>query len=44
MSYRLAQLNIIEEEFRVRRIEERRRAAYFVIHRGMNREKYKDKR
>jgi hypothetical protein len=44
MSDQLAQLNIIEEEFRVRRIEERRRAAYFIMHHGMDREEYKDKR
>jgi hypothetical protein len=43
MSDQLAQLNIIEE-FRVRRIEERRRAAYFIMYHGMDREEYKDKR
>jgi hypothetical protein len=39
----MVQLNMMEEEFRVRRMEERRHAAYFTIQREMDREVYKEK-
>jgi hypothetical protein len=38
----MARLNIMEE-FRARRMEECRRAAYFVMHREMDSEEYKEK-
>jgi hypothetical protein len=40
----MVQLNMMEQEFRVRRMEERRCAAYFVMQREMNHEEYKEKR
>jgi hypothetical protein len=39
----MARLNIMEEEFRARRLEERRRAAYFVMRCEMDREQEKEK-
>jgi hypothetical protein len=38
---RMVELNLIEEEFRARRIAEIRRAAYFAMKREMDREDYK---
>jgi hypothetical protein len=39
----MVQLNMMEEEFCARRMEERRRAAYFAMQREMNHEEYKEK-
>jgi hypothetical protein len=39
----MVELNMIEEEFRARRIEERRRAAFFSRQREMDRGEYKEK-
>jgi hypothetical protein len=39
----MVQLNMMEEEFRACRLEERRRAAYFAMHREMDCEEYKEK-
>jgi hypothetical protein len=38
------ELNMIEEEFHARMIEERKRAGYFAMKRKMAREEYKEKR
>jgi hypothetical protein len=38
---RTVELNLMEEEFRARRIAESRRAAYFAMKREMDREDYK---
>jgi hypothetical protein len=40
----MVQLNMIEEEFHARRLEEHRRAAYFAMQCEMDREEYKEKR
>jgi hypothetical protein len=40
----MVDLNMMEEEFRARRMEERRRAAFFARQREMGREEYKEKR
>jgi hypothetical protein len=40
----MVQLNMMEEEFRARRLEECRHAAYFAMQREMDREEYKEKR
>jgi hypothetical protein len=40
----MVKLNMMEEEFRAHRMEERRRAAYFTMQREMVREEYKGKR
>jgi hypothetical protein len=40
----MVKLNIVEEEFCVRRMMEHKRVAYFTIKREMNREEYKKKR
>jgi hypothetical protein len=40
----MVELNMMEEEFCARRIEERRRAAYFAMQCEMDREEYKEKR
>jgi hypothetical protein len=40
----MVKLNMMEEEFRACRMEERRRAAYFTMQREMDHEKYKGKR
>jgi hypothetical protein len=39
----MVQLNMMEEEFYGRRMEERRRAAFFARQREMDREEYKEK-
>jgi hypothetical protein len=39
----MVELNIMEEEFRAHRMEERRCAAFFAMSREMNREEYKEK-
>jgi hypothetical protein len=39
----MVELNMIEEEFRARRIEERRRAAFFSRQLEMDRGEYKEK-
>jgi hypothetical protein len=39
----MVELNMMDEEFRVRMMEERRRAAFFARQREMDREEYKDK-
>jgi hypothetical protein len=39
----MVELNMMEEEFRVHRMEERRCAAFFARRREMNREEYKEK-
>jgi hypothetical protein len=41
---RIVELNLMEEEFRVRRTAERRRAIFFAKQREMDREEYKEKR
>jgi hypothetical protein len=41
---RMVEFNLMEEEFRTRRIAERRRAVFFTRQREMDREEYKDKR
>jgi hypothetical protein len=38
----MVQLNMIEEEFRARRMEERRHATYFAMQREMDHEEYKE--
>jgi hypothetical protein len=40
----IVQLNMTEEEFCTRRMEECRRAIYFVMQREMDREEYKEMR
>jgi hypothetical protein len=40
--YNMVQLNMIEEEFRARRMEERRHATYFAMQREMDHEEYKE--
>jgi hypothetical protein len=40
----MVQLNMMEEVFRARRMEERRCAAYFAMQHEMDREEYKEKR
>jgi hypothetical protein len=40
----MVQLNMMEEEFRARRLVECRHAAYFAMQREMDREEYKEKR
>jgi hypothetical protein len=40
----MVELNMIEEEFRDRRMTERKRTAYFGMKREMAREEYKEKR
>jgi hypothetical protein len=40
----MVELNMMEEEFRACRMEERRRAAFFARQRDMDREEYKEKR
>jgi hypothetical protein len=39
----MVELNMMEEEFRAHRMEERRCAAFFARQREMNREEYKEK-
>jgi hypothetical protein len=39
----MVKLNIMEEEFRACGMEERRRVAYFVMQREMDREEYQEK-
>jgi hypothetical protein len=39
----MVKLNMMEEEFRAHRMEERRCAAYFAMQREMDREEYKEK-
>jgi hypothetical protein len=39
----MVQLNMMEEEFHARMMEEPKRAAYFVVQREMDREEYKEK-
>jgi hypothetical protein len=39
----MVELNMMEEEFHVRRMVERKRAAYFAMQREMKREEYKKK-
>jgi hypothetical protein len=41
---RMIELNMIDEEFRTRRMEECRRAAFFARYYEMDREEYKQKR
>jgi hypothetical protein len=40
----MVELNMMDEEFRTHRMEERRRAAFFAKQREMDREEYKEKR
>jgi hypothetical protein len=40
----MVKLNMMEEEYRACRMEERRCAAYFVMKREMDHEEYKEKR
>jgi hypothetical protein len=40
----MVELNMMEEQFRVRRMEERRRATFFARQREMDRDEYKEKR
>jgi hypothetical protein len=40
----MVELNMMEEEFRARRMAERKRAAYFAMKHEMDREEYKEKR
>jgi hypothetical protein len=40
----MAQLNMMEEEFRAHRMVERQLCAYFAMRHKMDREKYKEKR
>jgi hypothetical protein len=40
----MVELNMMEEEYRARRMEERRRAAYFAMQCEMDREEYKENR
>jgi hypothetical protein len=40
----IAELKMMEEEFRARRMKERRRAAFFTRQCEMDREEYKEKR
>jgi hypothetical protein len=40
----MARLNMMGEEFRAGRMEERKCSTYFVMHREMDREQYKEKR
>jgi hypothetical protein len=40
----IAELNMMEEEFRARRMKERRRATFFARQHEMDREEYKEKR
>jgi hypothetical protein len=40
----MVELNMMEEKFHARRMEERMRAAFFVRQREMDREEYKEKR
>jgi hypothetical protein len=42
--YLYSMVNLMEEEFRARRMEERRRAAFFARQREMDCEEYKEKR
>jgi hypothetical protein len=42
--YNMVELNMMEEEFRVHRMAERKRAAYFAMQHEMACEEYKDKR
>jgi hypothetical protein len=42
--FSMAQLNIMEEEFRAHRMAEHKCAAYFVIHHEMDRERNNEKR
>jgi hypothetical protein len=42
--YLMARLNMTQEEFCAHRMEERRRATYFVMRREMDHEEYKEKR
>jgi hypothetical protein len=42
--HNMVQLNMMDEEFRARRMEERRCAAFFARQREMDREEYKAKR
>jgi hypothetical protein len=39
----IVELNMMEEEFHARRMEERRRASFFARQREMDREEYKEK-
>jgi hypothetical protein len=39
----MIELNMMEEEFHVRRMVERKRAAYFAMQREMKHEEYKKK-
>jgi hypothetical protein len=41
---RMVELNLMEVEFRARRIAEHRRAVFFASQREMDREEYKEKR
>jgi hypothetical protein len=41
--HNMVELNMLEEEFRGRRMAERKRAAYFAMKREMAREEYKEK-
>jgi hypothetical protein len=40
----MVELNMMEEEFCARRMEERRGTTYFAMQREMDREEYKEKR
>jgi hypothetical protein len=40
----MVELNMMEEEFRARRMAEHKHAAYFTMKREMDREEYKEKR
>jgi hypothetical protein len=40
----MVELNIMEEKFHARRMEEHRRAAYFTMQHEMDSEEYKEKR
>jgi hypothetical protein len=42
--HNMVELNMMEEEFRVRRMVEHKRAAYFAMQREMAHEEYKEKR
>jgi hypothetical protein len=38
----MVELNMMDEEFRARRMEEHKRVAYFTMQREMDREEYKE--
>jgi hypothetical protein len=42
--HNMVQLNMMEEEFHARRLEERRHATYFTMQCEIDREEYKEKR